>query len=98
MRFALVLLIMFSLPFIGFAIWRVFRKDDAPKMPVHVLIIIGGVLSVLAMLALALTSIEGDRYDGAYTPQRLEDGEIRPGQFEPRDQEPDDTDDPPAPR
>ena len=83
MRFTLVLLVTFSLPFIAFAIWRLYRGNQAPNTPIHVLVIIGALLSVAAMIVIALTSIESGDSDGAYTPQSLEDGEIRPGRFEP---------------
>ena len=85
MRFTLVVLLMFTLPFVGFFIWRAYRGEKANPMPVQNLVITGAVLSVVSMIAMALTSIESGDSDGVYLPQSLEDGEVRPGRFAPDD-------------
>lgn len=95
MRFALILLVMFAIPFIVFAVWRLIRGDKAQLIPTHVLVLMGAFLSVLAMLLLALSSIDGDENPGVYEPTRLEDGQIRPGGFEDEGDEP--VDEPPNP-
>jgi heme/copper-type cytochrome/quinol oxidase subunit 2 len=93
-RFLLVLIVVFALPFIAWKLRAALTSGEAAPMPVGVLSIIGVAAAAIAMIVVAFLSIEGSRSDGAYEPPRLDEGEIRPGQF--RDEEPDNDSDQPA--
>jgi hypothetical protein len=46
--------------------------------------------ALVMLVVLVLLETDASSRDGAYQPPRLEDGEIRPGQFEERDPPPTD--------
>ena len=80
-RFLIVMIVVFSLPFLAWRLRAAMMPGETGPMPVGVLSIIGTVAAAAAMVTLAALSIEGTRDDGAYEPPRLDEGEIRPGRF-----------------
>jgi len=106
-RFLLVLLLAFFLPFAVWYGWRFIQQvlkpeselepeAAAPPPPFARLIIIGAVLSVATMMTLAVLNQSETGRDGLYQPPRLEDGKTVPGRFAPR--EPEEPEDEPAQR
>ena len=57
------------------------------KQPVSAIlgIVLGLGAAMVMLLVIVLVETDSSSRDGAYQPPRLEDGEIRPGQFEDRD-------------
>lgn len=88
LRFLVVMIVVFSLPFLVWKLRSALMSQDSGPMPVGVLSIIGTVAGAAAMITLAALSIEGAQEEGAYQPPRLDEGEVRPGRFV--DEEPDD--------
>jgi len=90
-RVFLLMLAAFALPYI---IARLLSAAGVIKQPVTaVLGIVMGLGAAMVMLVvIVLLETDSSSRDGAYQPPRLEDGEIRPGQFEDRDPPP--TEDP----
>lgn len=88
-RLILFELILFLLPFAGFAAWAFIKRggeqsplfDDAPTFwltTVGLVAVIGGFLS--------FSSIERTGIDVVYEPARMEDGRVIPGRAVPREQ------------
>ena len=86
-RVFLLMLLAFVLPYV---IARILSAAGVIKQPVTaVLGIVMGLGAAFVMLILiVLVETDSSSRDGAYQPPRLEDGEIRPGQFEDRDPPP----------
>lgn len=90
-RILLIELILFSLPFV---IWITYRgllgrlKQQSggtfDERPMQLLLIAGGALTLIGMGYFALTS--GTRGDTVYVPAHMENGEIVPGRFVPREE------------
>ncbi|WP_440959101.1 hypothetical protein ACFELO_03050 [Oceanicaulis sp. LC35] len=83
-RIFLLMLVAFTLPYL---VARILLAAGVLKHSITtslgILMGLGAALVMLVVLVLIETD-PGSR-DGAYQPPRLEDGEIRPGQFEERD-------------
>ncbi|MGJ3233142.1 MAG: hypothetical protein ACFE0P_15235 [Oceanicaulis sp.] len=88
LRFALILLAVFALPFVVYMLWRLVKGGPSERAPTSMLIGAGFACSVIALLILALTEIGQGGGDGAYAPPSLQDGQVRPGRFEEREREP----------
>ncbi|WP_428697995.1 DUF6111 family protein [Stappia sp.] len=85
LRIILTQLLLFSLPFIGFAIWLFITKkaqtsENWRKGPMVWLVIAGGVLVIGGLVM--LTTREGLPEGKTYRPAELRDGEFVPGHFE----------------
>jgi len=89
LRFGLVLLVVFAIPFIAWFAWRRFRGGEEPA-PVTLLIASGFACSVIALLSMSLLETERGASDGVYAPPSLQDGQVRPGRFQDREREPSD--------
>lgn len=88
LRFALILLATFALPFIVWMVMRLIKGGPPTPAPTPILLGAGFACSVIALMVLALTEIGQGSRDGAYAPPSLEDGQIRPGRFEEREPAP----------
>lgn len=88
-RVFVLMLAAFALPYV---IARILKAAGLIKQPITaVLGIVMGLGAALVMLfIIVLVDTESSSRDGAYQPPRLEDGQIRPGQFEDRDPPPPD--------
>lgn len=85
LRVILVQLLLFSLPFIGFAIWLFVTKkaqtsENWRKGPMVWLVISGLGLSIAGLVVLA--SNEGIPDGKVYRPAELRDGVLVPGRYE----------------
>jgi len=80
-RFLIVMIVVFSLPFLAWKLRAAMTSGEPGPMPVGILSIIGTLAAAAAMITLAALSIEGARDGGAYEPPRLDEGEVRPGGF-----------------
>ena len=88
LRFALILILVFAIPFVVYFAWRLIKGGPEEKAPTPLLLGAGFACSVIALLVLGITEIGRDDGDGAYAPPSLQDGQIRPGRFEEREREP----------
>ncbi|WP_249695848.1 DUF6111 family protein [Stappia sp. WLB 29] len=85
LRIILTQLLLFSLPFIGFAIWLFINKkaqtsENWRKGPMLWLVIAGGLLVVGGLVML---TTHGGLPDGqSYRPAELRDGQFIPGRYE----------------
>ena len=88
-RIFLLMLAAFALPYI---VARILLAAGVLSRPMSVTLgVLSGMGAALIMLIiLVLIGTDTSSRDGAYQPPRLEDGEIRPGQFEERDPPPTD--------
>lgn len=88
-RIFLLMLAAFALPYI---VARILSAAGVLDKPMSVTLgVLSGMGAALVMLVvLVLLETDASSRDGAYQPPRLEDGEIRPGQFEERDPPPTD--------
>lgn len=86
-RVFVLMLAAFALPYV---IARILMGAGVLKQPITaVLGIVMGLGAALVMLfIIVLVDADSSSRDGAYQPPRLEDGQIRPGQFEDRDPPP----------
>ena len=82
LRFLLVLIVVFALPFLAWRLRAAFVTGEPGPMPVGALSVIGTVAAGAAMVTLAALSIEGTGDDGVYQPPTLDEGDVRPGRFE----------------
>ncbi|PWE16723.1 hypothetical protein DDZ18_10975 [Marinicauda salina] len=87
LRFLLVMLLVFFLPFAAWCVWRVVSPRAAgegpPETPVQMLALAGAALAIIAMLGLAFLGARDGDSDGIYRPPSLQDGRIDPGGFDP---------------
>ena len=83
-RIFLLMLAAFALPYVAA---RILSAVDVIKQPVSAIlgIVLGLGAAMVMLLVIVLVETDSSSRDGAYQPPRLEDGEIRPGQFEDRD-------------
>lgn len=88
LRIAVILLVVFALPFIVWTLWRMLKGTTDAPAPTRILLGAGFACSVAALLTMAVLEIGQGAQDGAYTPPSLQDGQIRPGGFEEREREP----------
>ena len=86
-RIFLLMLVAFALPY---SVARLLSAAGVLKQPLSATLgVLSGMGAALAMLVvLVLLETDASSRDGAYQPPRLEEGEIRPGQFEERDPPP----------
>ncbi|WP_439635469.1 hypothetical protein [Oceanicaulis sp.] len=86
-RIFLLMLVAFALPYI---VARLLSAAGVLEQPMSATLgVLSGMGAALVMLVvLVLLETDASSRDGAYQPPRLEDGEIRPGQFEERDPPP----------
>jgi hypothetical protein len=86
-RIFLLMLVAFVLPYI---VARLLSAVGVLKQPLSVTLgVLSGMAAALIMLVvLVVLETDASSRDGAYQPPRLEEGEIRPGQFEERDPPP----------
>ncbi|WP_421859887.1 hypothetical protein [Oceanicaulis sp.] len=86
-RIFLLMLVAFVLPYI---VARLLSAAGVLKQPFSVTLgVLSGMAAALIMLVvLVVLETDASSRDGAYQPPRLEEGEIRPGQFEERDPPP----------
>ena len=91
LRFLLVMLLVFFLPFAAWCVWRVASPRAAgegpPETPVQMLALAGAAMAILAMVGLAVLGVRDDDSDGAYRPPSLQDGRIDPGGFDPAEED-----------
>lgn len=87
LRFLIVMMVVFALPFVLWRLRAALMTGDPRPMPVGVLAVVGTVAAATSMVALAALSIDESGRDGAYQPPSLDEGEIRPGRFD-DDEEP----------
>lgn len=85
LRIILTQLLLFSLPFIGFAIWLFINKkaqtsENWRKGPMLWLVIVGGLLVIAGLVTLTLR--EGLPEGQTYRPAELRDGQFIPGRYE----------------
>lgn len=92
-RITLIEIASFFLPFLLFFIWR-WQSQSEVKLtatPTLKLAFAGAATAILAMIVLTVLDASHAGHDGErYVPPRMENGEIVPGHFVPRD-DPDDT-------
>ncbi|MGX6647239.1 hypothetical protein ACWCOP_04785 [Maricaulaceae bacterium MS644] len=88
LRIAVILLVVFSLPFIVWTLWRMVKGTPDAPAPTPILVGAGFACSVAALLAMAVLEIGQGDGDGVYIPPSLQDGQIRPGSFQEREREP----------
>lgn len=83
-RIFLLMLAAFALPYVSA---RILSAVGVIKQPVSAIlgIVLGLGAAMVMLLVIVLVETDSSSRDGAYQPPRLEDGEIRPGQFEDRD-------------
>lgn len=85
LRIILTQLLLFSLPFIGFAIWLFINKkaqtsENWRNGPMLWLVIAGGLLVIGGLVMLTMT---GGLPDGmSYRPAEMRDGQFIPGRYE----------------
>lgn len=85
-RVLIVYLLLFSLPFILFSVWRWLvkgargRDEIAKNAPVTILFLLG--LSLVGAGLSFLASDEKVGIEGRYQPPVFKDGKIEPGHFE----------------
>lgn len=87
LRIFVLMLVAFALPYL---VARILSAAGVLKTPLSAPlgITLGLAASFVMLVVLVLVEDESSSRDGAYQPPRLEDGEIRPGQFEDRDPPP----------
>jgi hypothetical protein len=88
LRFAVILLVVFAIPFIVWTVWSMIKGRTGEQAPTPILLGAGFACSVAALLTMAVLEIGRGPSDGTYTPPSLQDGQIRPGGFEEREREP----------
>ncbi|MEQ8434741.1 MAG: hypothetical protein RIA71_10910 [Oceanicaulis sp.] len=88
LRIAVILLVVFALPFIVWTLWRMFKGTPDAPAPTPILLGAGFACSVAALLTMAVLEIGQGSGDGTYTPPSLQDGQVRPGSFQEREREP----------
>ncbi|WP_306016925.1 hypothetical protein [Oceanicaulis sp. MMSF_3324] len=86
-RIFLLMLAAFALPYI---VARILSAAGVIKKPLSAIlgIVLGLGAAMVMLVVIVLVETDSSSRDGAYQPPRLEDGEIRPGQFEDRDPPP----------
>ncbi|MFC0282610.1 DUF6111 family protein [Camelimonas abortus] len=76
-------LALFLAPFAAFAVWLALRRRNpltrAPWSGRAPWLALAG--AALAVASLVITGLTQERRDGGYTPPRLENGRLRPGEF-----------------
>jgi hypothetical protein len=85
-RLAFLELLLFTSPFILFALWRLSMKAteevvEHKPAPTLILSAIGGFLAAAGFVFLVLTSHAGDSGHTTYVPPRLSDGTINRAEF-----------------
>ena len=80
-RFFIILLAAFVLPFLIYKLFDVVRTQESGPTPYAKLIASGSVLCILVCGYMWFLVVNSETPRQAYQPPRLENGEIRPGQF-----------------
>lgn len=90
-RIFLLMLAAFALPYV---VARLLSAAGVLKQPISAIlgIVLGLGAAMVMLVVIVLVETDSSSREGAYQPPRLEDGQIRPGQFEDRDPPP--TEDP----
>lgn len=85
-RFIFIIGLAFAAPFVVYALYRLIKGGPAPDSHAGALARSTALGIVCAMIALALLTMNQGSRDGVYVPPSLQDGEVRPGRFEPADE------------
>lgn len=89
-RYILILALVIAAPFVVWGLWRLIRGGPGAATPTRLLITVSAGATVLALLILGVLGLNEGSRDGVYTPPSLQDGQVRPGRFEEREQAPSD--------
>ncbi|MFP4519770.1 MAG: hypothetical protein ACLFQ5_09970 [Oceanicaulis sp.] len=84
-RYILILAAVIAAPFLVWTLMRLIRGGPARPAPTTLLVTISAAGTIAALLVLGVVGLNSGSGEGAYAPPTLEDGQVRPGRFEERE-------------